>query len=315
MIDSPAQALRRRRWETLGVMFLLALAMFLPGVLLMGAERVHAHTESWLLSYQPVIYVQEGATAEQVTALTDELSRWPGVEQVLLHDRDQALAELSAELGEERVHHLGISSAMLPRSVELVPGVPLQGHIELASKVAALEVREEVAAVDVPDSEALKLMAFMRTMAVCAILLCALLTATALVMASAFLRRLQDEERDMSELLEVFGATRRSLARPSMARSLILSAWAGGGATMALFVAQLNLTRWIGQLFGTQAPVPLTWIIVFLPLLCSPFVGLLLGRLTMGVQDLGVAPGLRKAHSGVVSLLRFSRRGVPALSV
>lgn len=120
----------------------------------------------------------------------------------------------------------------------------------------------------------------------------------------------------MSELLEVFGATKRALARPSMARALILCAWAGGGATMALFVAQLNLTRWIGQLFGTQAPVPLTWVIVFLPLLCSPFVGLLLGRLTIGVAGLGVGTaGLRKARTGVVSLLRFGRRGVPALSV
>ncbi len=305
MIESPVEALRARRWETGAVMCLLVLAFFLPGVLCIATERVHHHAEQWLLAYQPVVYVQEGASEEAVQSLSDELSRWPGVSEVKTRSRKDSLSFLSDELGAERIAHLGISASMLPTSLELTPSVPLQGHIELASKVAAIEVREEVAAVDVPDKGALRLMAFARTMTLCTILMMALMCLSAIILARAYLRRLQSEERDMMELLEVFGASQRSLTRPSMARALLMSVWSGGVATVLLCLAQLNLDRWMSGVFGVDAMAPMTWLVVFLPLLSSPFVGFVLGKLTTGPVGFG---RLHTSLEGVRGLLRYARQ-------
>lgn len=309
MIQSPIEALRARRWETGAVMCLMALAFFLPGVLLIATERVHHHAEAWLLAYQPVVYVQEGASPEQLDALEGELGRWPGVHSVSRRSRKDSLKFLSEELGAERLAHLGISASMLPTSLELAPSVPLQGHIELASKVAALEVRPEVAAVDVPDKDALKLMSFARTMTLCALLMMAMMCACAMLLARAHLRRIQHEERDMLELLEVFGASQRSLTRPSMARALLMSVWAGGGATVLLFLAQLNLDRWVSGIFGVDAMAPMTWMVVFLPLLGSPFVGFVLGKSTTGF---GGFSQVKTSLEGVRSMIRYS--GSPQFS-
>lgn len=309
MIESPIKALKQRRGETLGVVFLFVLSFFLPGVILIAAERTHDHAEEWLLAYQPMLYVQEGASVEQVASLQDELSRWPGVKQVVKHDRKDALKVLSESLGEERVNHLGISESMLPTSLEVVPNVPLQGHIELASKVAALEVRDEVAAVDVPDKDALRLMSFVRTISLGAIMMLLMMCATALLLGRAYLRRIQDDEGDMSEILEVFGASHRSLSKPTMHRALMLSVWSGGLASVALFIAQLNLDRWASGIFGTDAMVPLTWLVVFLPLISSPFIGFMLGKMAVGFDSFKFKRST--GFADIQSLLRFTRQELP----
>ena len=218
MIESPGEALRARRGETFAVICLLAWAFVLPGAGWLVAERCEAHAEAWLVSYRPVIYLAEGLEAERGEALRAELERWPGVAHAVTRERAASLTALQQALGEERVAHLGISEAMLPRSVELEPSVPFHGHIELASRVASLSVRPQVAAVDVPDAEALRLMEIARDGALAALLAMAVMLGCALWLARAFLRRVQRDERELLELLEIFGASRAALVRPTLWR-------------------------------------------------------------------------------------------------
>jgi cell division protein FtsX len=266
MIQSPLGPLRARPFEAAAVTLLLTLACALPGSLLMGTTMGRQGLDRWLTSYEPVITVSLDATPEQVRALEAELTAIEGVGAVTLRAPADALALAQERLGAEQAQALGLVPDVFPRAFIIRPDVPLQGHIALAASLAGMEAREGVAAVDIPSPAALRALATTRDLTLLALALCAALMLAAFVLTCAFLDRVQSDQRRELELLELFGASRRELARPNMWRALALGAAAGVLASAALLVAQVSLASAALSIFGVEAGGALTWWIVPAPL-------------------------------------------------
>jgi len=282
MIEAPIEALRRRRFEAFAICALISISLVLPGLFVIAAGHARAHLTEWLTSYEPIVYVAEGTSAQDVEQLRDELSRWPGVAEVEVRDRKAALEELTASLGPEQVHHLGVTEVMMPTSLHISPSVPLHGHIELVSSAAALETREVVALVDVPDATALNFIALLRVIMLVSLASCVVLLLVSFVMSRSFLLELQRDERRELEILEAFGASRGALLRPTMIRGVLLGVWAGGMASLLLLITQLQVERWAFELTGHDVRLVWTWLVVVAPMVVAPALGALVGRLIVG---------------------------------
>jgi cell division protein FtsX len=282
MIRPASHALRERPYETAAVVLLLSLALVVPGVMLLLGARAHAHALGWLSAYEPVIYLSTelgDKRDDTAQALRSEVEAWSMVESARVRAPAQALEELRAKLGAERVQQLGLSEAMMPTSVILSPVVPLHGHIELAANVSGLEARDEVSAVDVPSADALRLMEAARSAISVALVIAIVMALVAAILLAAFLRRIRQLESHETELLEMFGASRGALRRPTMLRGAFLGVLSGVLATTTLLVTQLALARWATTLTGVDAGATWTWFIVILPVVLSPALGVLVGRL------------------------------------
>lgn len=306
MIQPPVEALKQRRWESIAILLLLTTALTLPSLLLLTTARAESHLATWLTSYHPVVYIQEGTSPEQITLLHDELRARADIAAITKRSPADALAQLQTSLGPEHVTHLGLSEAMLPTSLVITPQVPLHGHITLASSLAALEARPEVAVVDLPDKDALKLISVARSISLMALLLAIALLTTATILTRAFLATIQRESRRELELLELFGASRASLSRPTRARAMLLVGASGAASSLLLLLAQLNIDRWARAISGLDAAAPITWLVVASPLLLAPLLGLLIGRLAIGI------PLLNRRYQpadfpGIRSLLHMGR--------
>lgn len=281
MIRPASHALKERPYETAAVALLLALTMILPGVMLLAGARVHAHALGWLSAYEPVVYLspEVGEDRDALTeALRTEVESWSMVDSARVRAPAQALEELRGKLGAERVQQLGLSEAMMPTSVILSPVVPLHGHIELAARVSGLEARDEISAVDVPSADALRLMEAARGAISVALVIAVLMSLVTAILLAAYLQRIRRLESHETELLEMFGASRGALRRPTILRGGFLGITSGLLATVTLLVCQLALSRWAAALTGVDASATWTWFVVVLPVALTPALGILVGR-------------------------------------
>jgi cell division protein FtsX len=272
MIQSPLAPLRHRPLELVAVILLLALAVALPGTLLMGTVMGQQGITRWLTSYEPIVTLSIDATPEQVRALDAELRALPGVASLTLREPADTLALVQARLGPEQAQALGLVPDVFPRAFILRPDVPIQGHIALVSQLAGFEARDGVAAVDIPSPAALRALSHARDLSLIALLLAAALFACAAILTAAFLSRVAADQHRELELLEMFGASRAELARPTVWRALSLGAAAGVIASAALLAAQATLASAALAIFGVEAGGALTWWIVPLPLVLCPAV-------------------------------------------
>lgn len=278
MIRPATELLKKRGQEVGAVVFLMAIALVLPGVLAIMAVMTNSASQSWLSTYRPIVYMTPDATADQIKAMRQDIAAIDGVGEVVVRTPEQAHKALSTRLGAERVNHLGVQAAMLPTSLIVEPKVPLHGHIALVSTIGAMETREVVASVDIPGAQALELVRMARSAVGVILGLAAVLLVVSLVLLIALLRRVLEDERRELELLELFGASPMELMRPTMIRGAILGLWSGGVGSLCLLAMQL-LTQRYALLFVGPGPAyqGVTWAIVVAPVVILPTLGVLVG--------------------------------------
>ena len=298
MIKHPTEALRRRRVESIGVALALGLAWVVPGVFGMTAVVSADVSAEWLESYEPVVYMSPEATQADAKALGEELGALAGVGEAQVRTREQALGKLREGVGEEQVEALGVTEAMMPLSVAVVPRVPAHGHVELAARVGALEARELVERVDVPSGEALGVMGLAREALMLALALALVGLCAGAATLAGFLRSTREDERQELEVLEIFGAGRGDLGKGSAMRGAVVGAWAGVGASCAMVMLMFWAQRHTGVLLGQAAFGSVqAWAMAMAPLVVSPTLGLVVGMLVSKRRGRGreVAPGIESA--------------------
>lgn len=276
MIQAPLEACRARRWETAAVCFALMVVTAIPMTLGVSAICAREAATDWLEGYAPVVYLVPGTSAETANKLAAELAEWPSVAQAELREPKDAHAVLTARLGEELVTELGVTPAMLPRSIVLEPSVPLVGHIDMVARVAGLEARADVDAVDVPSPAAMDVIEAASAGLVLAALAAVLGLFAALVLLFGYLKRLRVADADVDRVVALFGAYRGDLARPTFVRGLSVAGACGvvvsaGGALMLL-----GWHLWSPGLLGVATAAPFAaWSTVASVAVLLPLVGFL----------------------------------------
>ncbi|RDV37929.1 hypothetical protein DV096_12545 [Bradymonadaceae bacterium TMQ3] len=238
MLRSPLVALSQRRVWTACVLLGLAATLSLGGVLALGGWQLERAQQSAATQYWPAIYVEGQPESAQLDVLIAEVEGWSRVDQVHRRSPEESLDLLRERLGEEEVRRMGLDASLLPVVLEVEPSMLGQGSEALAARVAALEVREEVVAVDLPESQALEALAAWRAIRAGVWLSWALALMGALMGLGGLVWRLREEERAEQTMLEQFGASRVALGRPTLIRGLVLGGAAGvlaAPATLMLF--------------------------------------------------------------------------------
>ena len=237
MLRSPLEALAAHRITTIGVIVAVATSLWLVAAL--GASVVQAQTsaDGWWEGFLPVVYLDPGAGQEKTNALADEIEEWAQVASVEVEGPDQAMERLEEQLGADEVRDMGVDETMMPTSLVVHPHLWRSDQVEVIANAEALEVRSEVVGVDAPRAGALDWLDGARIVLVGLALAVFLALLSSLVAMTTFLRRIQAGERRENHLLEVFGASRSGLRRPTLWRGLVLGTSAG-------FVAAIGFLPW-----------------------------------------------------------------------
>lgn len=277
MIQPAMHACRTRPWQTFSVVLAAAVALLLPGFVAFFAAAGHDTATAWLEDYHPVVYFTATADAEQVEAVRAEISSWQSVGEVRLRRGADAVKDLERRLGAERVRELGVTSNMLPMSIVVVPSTPVAGHIDLVSRVAGLEVREEIDAVNIPDAMAMRVLLVLSVLGILGCILGVLGLVIQTIVLGEYLARLQRFEQAQNDVLLMFGAHGRSVRNPTIVRGGMLGLWSGGLATVTLLTALAIWQAVASASFGSSAGLVSAWPVAMLPLVVGSLMGLSIG--------------------------------------
>lgn len=298
MIRPALTICRERRLETAAAVFALSLALFLPGVLATVWAVSNDVASTWLESYEPIVYLEADVSEAQITGLESELAGWSTVEEVTRRSPEQAHRELQGELSEETVAELGVSPSMLPHSLILTPSAPVGGHVDLVASVSALEAREIVAAIEIPDESALRVLTLSGIFAVLALLLLVLGLAAATTILAGYLRRLLEAETSMNDAIELFGAPAGETGRPTVLRGVSLGFWAGAMASLLLVVGLFLIHGFVVAKLGIRPSMGLAWPVAAMPFLAGGLIGLVTGLWV-------ASPGRRPSQLSVEPMLKW----------
>lgn len=307
MIRSYAQSLKSHPLESLAIITLWVMMLAMPGALAQGALIAQDSVTAWLDHYQPVVYIADDVEPQAIKALSEELAAWPGVASVEHRSPAQAVELLSERLGPEEVQRLGISAAMMPSSLIIKPRYAAIDHVSLISRVAALEARERVSAVDTPSAAATGQLKLISSVGLIVALMLSILCATSLVLMVTYLRHLSSQEQHELAALELFGVSSFDLARGSLARGVTLGAWAGLIAAASLLALQFSLQAQVPVALRQSGGLSWGWAIAMLPLLLSPSMGLIAALWAAGRR----MPQRTSRSEDLRPLLRYSAELTP----
>lgn len=276
MIHPPLQACREHKWETAAVAFAVAVVIAIPVALAVVALCAQSAAAQWLASYTPIVYLEPDVTRERADALADEIAAWPLVKQAEVRAPEQAHTVLMQRLGEDVVSELGVTPSMLPTSILIEPALPVVGHIDLVSRVAGLEARMEVDAIEVPSSDAMQVITVAGVGLGVATLFALFGLLAALVLLFGYLRRLRSADGELDRVVALFGAYSSELRRPTFVRGIAVSTGCGVMISLGGAVSLLAWQLWSANVLGAAVSTPITaWTVVALPALVIPVVGFL----------------------------------------
>jgi cell division transport system permease protein len=279
MIQSPFEACRRRRRETLGTWMVLCFSLLVPTTIAWGYLAYAETANKWLEAYTPIVYMRTGLNEASVTELKEEMEGWLPVEGVIVRTRQEAYNDLKERLAVDELSSLEISVDSLPVSLLVNPKLPVLGHVELVSRLTALEARLEVESVDVPSSGPLYLLEQFATLGLIFALFALLMLVKATFSLHNYLRLLQEDEKKLWEVLWIFGATESSHRRPTLTRGVALGGFSGFTAAVA---AALTLGVWDNAREQVLSSIEIAsgWWLAGLPVLSGVVLGVATAFLT-----------------------------------
>ena len=145
----------------------MAVCMLLLGTTVLLWENARGITRDWGVDVPMTVYVQEGAPAEEVAALSRRLARLPGVDRVVRVSPQDAMDRLIHGLGGQESLLDGIDPETLPESLEvhLADDTPPKVGAALAARLSELDAVDEVAVVGPWAQKVQDLLATLRTLA------------------------------------------------------------------------------------------------------------------------------------------------------
>ena len=250
---SPLDSLGHHRAATAGVVLALAASMWLVAAVGVAVFQIQQGASTWWASFSPVVYLEGGADSEEVERLRTEIEGWSEVSTVTVEGPQKMMARLKEEFGAEEVEAMGVEASMMPTALVVTPRLWRPKEVELVARLEAMEVRRSVVEVEAPAPGALDWMERGRSVAAGVLIAAAISLMASLIGFSSFLRHLQYRHRRENHLLEVFGASRWALRRPTLIRSLVLGTTAGAVAAIGFLPWVLTVDGFVEEVVGAGA--------------------------------------------------------------
>lgn len=271
--------LRRRRGGSLWAIAVVAAAVVGVAATRLAAREVERWSQQAEAHASMVVYLDEGATAEQAGALAARLERLAGVEAVAVVSPAEAAERLRVALGAQDELLDGVELASLPMSLELTLAAGL-ADVAAASPIAA-ELRATVGVEDVQvtrDAGAPLAAALARLGRLAWLLFVVVGVGAVIAVAAAIRLHLAADARERATL-RLLGASAWLTRGPALGAGLALGLV---GAAVALAIGQgLGATAELGALLD-----PAAWTAPTIGLIVALGAGLgVAGGALAGVRD------------------------------
>jgi len=255
----------------------LAAVLFLAGLVLLLLANLEGHLERMRTDIRVEVYLSDGITGEQLTALESRLRDEPGVSRVEYIDKDEALrrfrkwsadsADLTAELGENP----------LPASFEVYIATERAASEFAAALTRQVSGEQGVEEIRYDRKWIDRLEALLNLARVGGVLVAGMVFAAVVFVIASVLRLAVYARRDEIEIMMLVGATPGFVRGPflvaGLAQGLVASAVALLAVEVMRLAVQANAGSGIGLLLSLATSRPLGWLVVFCMLLCGMAVG------------------------------------------
>lgn len=268
----------RRSWAVTAIAILtISVALAILGAFGVVAQQLRGVSSRLGAQLAVSVYLEDGVDAERGAALARELGAWPEVSKAEHWTAERAMEAFRADLGDDAVILDGLSSSVLPASVEVEVGSDVRAVAQvrdLADRAGALPGVREVRFGE-ERLERLQLLSRLVEGAF-VVLGAALLLATLFIVANT-VRLTVFARRDEIEVLRLVGATGTFVRAPFVVEGVLQGVI--GGALAWIWLAAVEgalragLERMLRIAYGSlSAPIELLpWLV---PLLVA---GLVLG--------------------------------------
>ncbi|MEZ0315058.1 MAG: cell division protein FtsX [Myxococcota bacterium] len=237
----------------------IAAALVVLGIFAVGFMAIDGFTASWGRVATVTAYIADDVSADSWPGLLEAIAALPSVESAALVTPEEALEAFKARGQEARALVDGVSTTLLPASIEVVvaeDAMALEAVHALADTVAGIK---GVADVDYGQADHARLSALARVIRIggaAAALLVALATA---FIVSSTIRLTVYARRAEIGILKLVGATNGFVRLPFLLEGAVWGACGGGTAALLLWLADHTLVRHLdlGEVLGVAASVRL----------------------------------------------------------
>lgn len=180
-----------------------------------------------------VLFVRDSLSADSVQTLLAQTQHLPGVQRARLVSRDQALEELSKDLGDARELVDAIGANPLPQSIRLTLRPDARDAVRIAALADTLTGMDGVEDVRYGEEWVERFDFIARRMKIGTLAVGALVALGALLVLWSTIRLAVVARQDLVDVLQLVGASRRFTAGPFIAEALMISL---AGMSVALLV-------------------------------------------------------------------------------
>lgn len=223
-----------REWRLHALsIFSLAVAFVCLGAALMVVSNLHAVEDRWAHAGRASIYLKEGASPDEVSALKDALSRVPGVLEVTYLSSGQARTDFGAKEIGQTVDLSAVPVEAFPASLE-VHMMPSVTDTELTAIVQKLKMLPGVDDVETYQSWTDRLARLVRAGVAASILLAIVVFSSVLAVVGSTIRLALQRRRTEVEVLKLVGATDRFVKGPFVMEGGAQGAFGAAAAVVML---------------------------------------------------------------------------------
>jgi cell division transport system permease protein len=256
-VGRTASTLREAPGMSLLTSLTIAAARVVRGGFAVGFMAVDGFTAGWGRVATVTAYIADDVPADTWPGLRDAIAALPSVERATLVTPEEALEAFKARGQEARALVEGVSSTLLPASIEVVvaeDAMALDAVRALADTVAG---SSGIADVDYGQEDHARLSALARIIRIggaAAALLVALATA---FIVSSTIRLTVYARRAEIGILKLVGATNGFVRLPFLLEGAVWGACGGGAAALFLWLADRMMARHLdlGAVLGVAASV------------------------------------------------------------
>jgi cell division transport system permease protein len=259
-----ATALRRNALVTFAAISTVFISLFLVGLSLLARQQVQLLTGEWGGKIEVSVFLRDDASQQEISALGEEITALPEVQDVFFENREQAYANFSRIFRDNEALVENVSPDAMPQSYKIKLHDPSTVPVisaRLAGNPAIDEIRDEKRIVD----KLLAVTSVLRT-GMLAVALIMLVSAAGLIANTV--RMAVFARRKEIAIMKLVGATNWFIRVPFLIEGMVEGLIGGAIAVVGIFAMKL---LFIDPLRG-QIQFVTTWvdtpeILVIVPIL------------------------------------------------
>jgi cell division transport system permease protein len=248
----------RRPAGNMMTIFVLAIALALPGSFFSFAAGIKQMLPPWQKSAQMTVYLKNDGDASAITTAQSSIEHMQGIASTHIITPAEGLEELSLQLPIATMMSQ-LPSNPLPTVIEVFPSEQVMSLDQLENLDTAISQLPEVDSVQLAYQWVQEVMHVTKVLSRMALLLGLIFASAIILMISNTIRLTLQKDKQDIQVMRFLGASRSTILRPLMYQGLWLGLLAGGLAVIIMIVMGCLMIHPINDMLQTfQIALPVS---------------------------------------------------------